>query len=424
VLAVIGVGIVIAVGVVELLPQVEQAVVQDQLYNGQLQDADYWNTTPEILSAGLGFTNIIGLPSLDEQTVRAAGGAWDANLTCGNGKTPDASQRTSAVLSSGIPLGYRVTPGAKIDHEDGLPVVFSWPVRTDTIDPADFQFTLNTGQIVFPNAAGMIPNWELNERNVVVVFGHLGNRGLPGEPGAEYPVRLTVVAGHAPLTLVGPGKEQSAVGLTWTTDHSGYAVGPTLVGAKLNRVDHPPIGEGGVAFIGNAYMPNDEVALYGSTANFRLRMLTTGGFSPDGVHGLLPTDFAKYFRLRAIGPDGVTMILDQTGVDYHVLGGTLRILGLSDLGKKADASQGVVYDQCYSEDRDNYIDVVHSGDEAAARNITYLEMPGLPGGYGALYNPGGPGPTPFPGVRYTAPSPPVLEPVTIALDNPMRVSRP
>lgn len=32
-------------------------------------------------------------------------------------------------------------------------------------------------------------------------------------------------------------------------------------------------------------------------------------------------------------------------------------------------------------------------------------------------------PEPFEGVRYTAPGPPDLEPVIIALDDPMRVSR-
>ena len=33
------------------------------------------------------------------------------------------------------------------------------------------------------------------------------------------------------------------------------------------------------------------------------------------------------------------------------------------------------------------------------------------------------GAEPFPGVRYSAPGPPDLQPVTIALDDPMRVSR-
>ncbi|HEX2914602.1 MAG TPA: phospholipase [Chloroflexia bacterium] len=395
----------------------------DQLLDGRLKDADYWTDTPQILSAGLGFDGIIGLPALDEQAVRDAGGAWDADLKCSNGKTPEAKQRTSAAPSNGIANGFKITPGMKIDHDDGLPIVFSWPVRTDTVDPADFQFTLNTGRVVFPKAAGMIPNWELNERNVVVVFGQLGNRGRPGEPGAEYPVRLDIVSTTTPLTLVGPGGEKSAVGLSSTTDKSPYAVGPTLVGAKLNRVDPTPQGEGGVNFIGQDTLPNDERALYGDEAKFRLRMLTTGGFSPDGIHGVRPNDFEKFFRLRAEGPDGKTVIMDKVGVNYQVMGGTLRILGLSDLGKKEDPAHGIVYDNCYNEDHDNYIDVILTGDEAAARHLTYLELPGLPGGYQAFYNPGGPGPNPFPGVRYTAPSPPLLQPVLIALDNPMRVSR-
>ena len=76
-----------------------------------------------------------------------------------------------------------------------------------------------------------------------------------------------------------------------------------------------------------------------------------------------------------------------------------------------------------AEDRDNYIDIILVGDESAARNITHVEIPSLEGGYNAFYNPGGPGPEPFEGVRYTAPGPADLEPVINALDNPMRVSR-
>jgi hypothetical protein len=63
------------------------------------------------------------------------------------------------------------------------------------------------------------------------------------------------------------------------------------------------------------------------------------------------------------------------------------------------------------------------GDEAAARSVTFVEIPSLEGGYRAFYNPGGPGPEPTPDVRYTAPGLPDLEPVVIALDDPMRVSR-
>ena len=96
-------------------------------------------------------------------------------------------------------------------------------------------------------------------------------------------------------------------------------------------------------------------------------------------------------------------------------------MGLAELG--APEGETVVYDDCYGEDKDNYIDIILAGDEAAARNITHLEIPSLEGGYGAFYNPGGPGSTPFDGVTYTSPGPRDMEPVIIALDDPMRVTR-
>lgn len=57
------------------------------------------------------------------------------------------------------------------------------------------------------------------------------------------------------------------------------------------------------------------------------------------------------------------------------------------------------------------------------RNVTFVGIPALEGGSRAFYNPGGPGSESFEGVRYTAPGPPDMEPVIIALDNPMRVDR-
>ena len=93
------------------------------------------------------------------------------------------------------------------------------------------------------------------------------------------------------------------------------------------------------------------------------------------------------------------------------------MLGLSDLGRKAP-----VYDACYVEDRDNYIDIILEGDVAAARSIVYVEIPTAKP-YGPFFNPGGPGATPTDGVRYTSAGPHDLEPVIDALDDPMRVSR-
>ena len=414
VLSLFGVLVVLAVGVMNSLN------IQDQLFDGALKEADYWSDEPVILSAGMGFEGIIGWPEINEETVREAEGSWYASVMCTNSEDPPAGAYTSTVSTAGIELFYKGTA----EDDDGLPIVFSWPVATETVDITDFQFTLNTGEIVFPNSAGMLPNWELNERNTVVVFGDFGNRGLSSEEGAIFPVRLDIVKDETPLLLVGPnGQEFNAVGLSWETDTSPYDSGPKLVGAKLNHVGNEALGEGGLGFgTRSGVLPNDELSLY-DESDFRIRVLTTGGFSPDGITGLTPTMFEDFFRIHANGSNGELVLLEKVGQEYLVAGGTLRIVGLSDLGQKENPDEGIFYDDCYAEDRDNYIDIILVGDEAAARNITYVEIPSLEGGYNAFYNPGGPGPEPFEGVRYTAPGPADLEPVINALDNPMRVSR-
>jgi len=414
VLSIFGVLVVLAVGVMNSLN------IQDQLFDGALKEADYWSDEPGILSAGMGFEGIIGWPEVNEETVREAGGSWYGSVMCTNGEDPPAGAYTSTVSTAGIELFYKGTA----EDDDGLPIVFSWPVATETVDLTDFQFTLNTGKIVFPNSAGLLPNWELNERNTVVVFGDFGNRGLSSEEGAIFPVRLDIVEDETPLLLIGPnGQEFNAVGLSWETDTSPYDSGPKLVGAKLNHVGNEALGEGGLGFgTRSGVLPNDELSLY-DEGDFRIRVLTTGGFSPDGITGLTPTMFEDFFRIHAKGPDGEVVLLEKVGQEYVVADGTLRIVGLSDLGQKENPDEGIFYDDCYAEDRDNYIDIILVGDEAAARNITHVEIPSLEGGYSAFYNPGGPGPEPFDGVRYTAPGPADLEPVINALDNPMRVSR-
>ncbi len=413
-LSLFGVLVVLVVGVINSLN------IQDQLFDGALKEADYWSDEPVILSAGMGFEGIIGWPEVNEETVREAEGSWYGSVMCTNGEDPPAGAYTSTVSTAGIELFYKGTA----EDDDGLPIVFSWPVATETVDLTDFQFTLNTGDIVFPNSAGMLPNWELNERNTVVVFGDFGNRGLSSEEGAVFPVRLDIVEDETPLLLVGPnGQEFNAVGLSWETDTSPYDSGPKLVGAKLNHVGNEALGEGGLGFgTRSGVLPNDELSLY-DESDFRIRVLTTGGFSPDGITGLTPTMFEDFFRIHAKGSNGEVVLLEKVGQEYLVAGGTLRIVGLSDLGQKENPAEGIFYDDCYAEDRDNYIDIILVGDEAAARNITHVEIPSLEGGYSAFYNPGGPGPEPFDGVRYTAPGPADLEPVINALDNPMRISR-
>ena len=416
--------IVIALGVVLLVTllvlQFLPRTVLLELTNGRLTGADYWSNEPVILSAGLGFDNIIGLPELTQETVRQAGGSWYGSVNCTNGQEPSTNILTSAIAADNIGQGYK----GYADYDDGLPVVFSWPVATETVDTTDFQFTLNNGEVVFAHAAGMFPNWENNERNTVVLFGDFGNRIKSTDADALFPIRLEIVEDSTPLLLIDPkGQEFNAVGLTWTTDKSPYDQGPVLVGAKLNHAGDQARGEGGVFLLDRSpFMPNDEFALY-DEGDFRLRVLTSGGFSPDGVTGLRPNMFEDFFLVHVNGAHGKTVIMDKVGIEYQVAGGSLRIVGLSDLGQVENPDEGIYYDDCYQEDRDNYIDIILVGDETAARNITFVEIPSLERGYRAFYNPGGPGPEPFEGIIYTAPGPADLEPVVIALDDPMRVNR-
>jgi hypothetical protein len=367
-------------------------------------NADLFSEQPEIMSAGYGFEGIIGIEG-GEAEVRAAGGAWN-QVTCGNGE--EAPRR---VLTSSLEPNENMT----LTGADALPVVFSWPYLPSTLAATDFLVTLNDGSKVTPGFATIAPNYEYNERQVAVIFGEFGNRLRPDEPGSQHPVRVEVVADDNPLMLVGPKGLVSAVGLGHDSSNP-YVAGPGLVAAKLSRFSTK--GEGGPEII-NGPFPNDGVALYGSAAKFRLRTYTSGGFSPDGVRGLRPNEFEKFFRLHAKAPDGSDMILDKQGMEYTVSNGSIRIVGLADLGLAA--SKDVVYDDCYVEDWDNYIDIVLDGDEAAMRSIISVEIPAT-GAYGAFFNPGGPGNDPTPDVRYTAPGAPEIQPVTIALDDPMTVT--
>lgn len=385
-----------------------------------LTNADYWEDEPRILGAGLGFTDIIGIPGLSSSdlntqrlSVLDAGGAWNTVVTTVN-PIPQRAY-TSAVTPSGVANNY----GWPVQYCDGLPIEFSWPVRPSTVDARDFRVHLNDGTVVTPKVASVTPNLEYNERSTVVIFGGFGNRKAPGEKGARYPVFFEIVPDDTPMQLVGPGGQiASAVGLTFgdgTTPRTAYnpGNGPTLVAAKLSRMSTS--GEGAPApFSGQ--LPNDGVALYGDAAEYRLRVLTTGGFSPDGVRSVYPTEFSRYFRVLAVDAQGNDHWIEQAGETYQIDGGSLTVLGLADLGLAQES-----YDEGYVEDHDNQIDIVISGDESAVRAIRMVELPSS-GAYSPMYNPGGPGNDPEPGTIYSEPSPLIQQPVTLALDNPMTVN--
>ena len=391
---------------------------QDVLIN-----ADLWDAEPRMLAAGLGFTEIIGVagldlnqPTLSEELVRAVGGTWNTVVCTQGDATFD--DFTSAIT----PQQVATTFGFPVTQSDGLPVEFTWPIRPSTLDPTDFIVILSNGSRVQPQVCSISPNLDYNERAVAVLFGKFGNRLSPEDPGAIYPVRVEVVADQTPLQLVGPGARfVSAVGMGVDCGGSPYTDpdvepsrrgGPRLVGAKLSVMS--ALGDGAPTVFG-VNSPNDGIALYGDQAQYRLRVFTSGGFSPDGVKGMLPTEFSRYFRLRAQTSAGAVE-LTETGVDYSLDGHRVRVVGLAELGIPGQAME-----DCYTEDQDNQIDIVLAGDKAGMRLITAVEVPSV-APYSPLYNPGGPGNNPTPGVRYSAPSPPHEVSVLMAIDDPMTVT--
>lgn len=97
---------VLGVAVVALLQYAQESALRG-FHNGKLEAADYWSEKPAILSGGLGFDNIIGVPEVTRETVRAAGGSWYEGLTCSNGDEPETSVLTSVASKDTIERGYR-----------------------------------------------------------------------------------------------------------------------------------------------------------------------------------------------------------------------------------------------------------------------------------------------------------------------------
>lgn len=398
-----------------VLPDLDVDVPPSTTYQELLRDvlvnADLWDVKPEIMSAGYGFEGIEGVGSLTElnptqSEVVAAGGAWETITTA----NPPAAAYTTATSPQGVSIAF----GYPTYLADAMPICFSWPVQPSTVSRKNFAITLDTGEVVHPYVASIAPNYEYNERACVVIFGPFGNRRAPGTPGAVYPSQVAIVRGDKPLMLVGPDGPVSAVGLTKaSTNPYSPNGGPTMNAAKLSVMS--TAGEGAPPAFGTNY-PNDCVAQYGSGVGYRLRTFSTGGTSPDGVAAILPTDFAKYFRIRVTEPNGSVRWIAKAGVTYRFPEGTIEVLGLADLGRSGSA-----VNDAYVADRDNQIDICLSGDRAAMRRITALRIPAR-GAYAPFYNPGGPGNAPTAGVTYTQPGAPQLVPVIQAIDDPLTVT--
>lgn len=397
-------------------------LMQDVLIN-----ADYWDRKPKMLAAGLGFTNILGVTNADstdlavaQAAVQGVSGAWNVGLTCASTATPPQRAYTSAASPSQIQRGY----GASVNEGSGLPVEFSWPVLPSTVDTTDFQVTLSNGSVVTPEGVSIVPNLEYNERSTVVLVGPFGTP-FPADQGGVYATKVEVVKDSTPMKLVGPkAKKVSAVGMSATKTSSPYDLpssdptswpGPKLTGGKISKMSTS--GERAPADYGGN-LKNDGVYLYGKkAAKFRIRVLTTGGFSPDGIRGIYPTDYRNFFQVVARSRSGKLVRLVEPGRTYRIDGHPLKVLGLADLGMKEDS-----YDYCYGDDHDNQFDIILDGSIKAAERVRTVVIPATGNGYQPFYNPGGPGTTPVAGVYYSGPGPRYEQKITNALRDPMTVT--
>lgn len=382
--------------------------------------ADLWADEPKILSALPGFDGIIGLDGGTEAAL--AGGATfvtdeQREELCGPGFEGPAS---SAVPFA---VGNTYTCENPIDAMDGFPICFSWPVLPSSINNTYLLYKRSDGEQFNPNCISNTPNFQYNERHCVVIFDYFLNRKLPDEEGYLYMSEIEIVG---PLMLVGPDGPVSMEGTTFTNprNQSAYDSGPVFVGARLVPLHDD--GEGLPASFVTTYstetnIPNSGSVIYESEGLpmnqlYRLRTYYSGGMTPDGLTGLSPDMFDRYFALDF--STGQTLATSKMGMMIDGTNTTVSVLGLADTGIYLEEG----YTPCYLDDRDNYIDIIMHVDgdptvlETTLTSFTaFSQQPGL-------YNPGGPGPFPFEGVRYVAPAPQQTFPIDVDLNRAREVT--
>jgi len=372
----------------------------DSLNKNIVLNADFYAKDPKILTGNYGFDGYMGVPTLDGtmNATQLQAAAYAGNVAfewVDPALNPPARALYSAVSQSFF-LGLY---GVKANYADTIPVVFTHPVLPSSLSPDDFRVILNTGEIVTPISASFIPNQEYNERQTVVLSGYWGNRIPPGSDGSIYPTQLTIVPSDTPLQYITDSGFVSAVGST-VESKNPYVPGngPKIVGAKLDYYSN--LGEGSPLWL-PASAANSGFDLYGSEAQYRLRVYTSAGFSPDGITAINPNEFNKFFQLQAADDRGQTLLITQSGVTYQIGSyGSLKVLGLADTGLKQAS-----YNPAYVQDFDNQYDIILSGDVLAISHLTAIRMPSS-GAYSPVYNPGGPGNNVAagPNINWTVPS--------------------
>jgi hypothetical protein len=402
-----------------------QGSAYDQLHRNIVIRSDIYggvNKKPRILAASSGFRGIIGIPGLlgpNGITLASEAGAGIVAELVNRDPAAPLRNITSAGSVIGVQAGGFSNSAATETFMDAMPIEFSHPVLPSTVLPQNFRIHLNTGEVVTPLYVAQNPNNDLNERQTVVAYGYFGNRLPSSDPNSLYPVLFEVVNSDTPLQLITPKGLVNGSGLSQSSSnpYDPYN-GPTLAGAKLSRLslagDYPsPAFANSVA--------NHGVEYYGTAAKlYRLRLFTSAGFSPDGVSGLNPQDFSRFFQLTATGRNGNSLTISTSNQTIKVNGGTLKVKGIADLGTGLSADPSY----SYQEDHDNQFDIIiKASSPKAIRSLEAVVLPDPRNGtHSPIYNPGGPGTAPRPDYNYTQPSPGQTINVEFALKDPATVS--
>lgn len=153
-------------------------------------------------------------------------------LACGYESELFLKQPQSKILSAyhgldALPAGANVLCPIAVEGEDGMPVVFSVQIDSNSVMAEAFEVETASGEMVTPICATLAPALEMQEQRTVLLAGAFGTRNAP-------PLAVEVVGALEDLN----GKSLQGERFTNITP---LEAGPSLVLAERFEVDAPGI---------------------------------------------------------------------------------------------------------------------------------------------------------------------------------------